>query len=444
MSRLPVIVVGAGIAGLACAWRLGRAGHPALLLERALVPGGRLGGGAQGSPGPGLGALSSADRALLGLAREAGLEAGPAGVPEALFQVRGGRAHEISEATLPGVARIPGVRLHHALRLLRLERVLGRFDAVLDPDAPESGARLDDRSLADFGRLYFGQSVAEHWMGPALFGAALCDERETSRLLFLLRQRTHAGALAYVLSEAPPAFLERLAGGAETRLGAEVAGIEAAPGGLCVRLRRAEGGAEETLPARAVVVATPALEAARLCGPLLEEAERRFLRDALYAPAIWLGATTGPGLARAALRVRLPRSEGSPLAAVSWRAARDGREGELGLLASDVWSAAHLDAPEDVIRKELLGAAEGLLPGLDASLRSAEVARHPRAFPRFPVGRFHALARFRTLQSELRRQGRRLYFAGDHLAGPFAESAARTGLRAAAETIADLTGSGSK
>lgn len=37
-----VIVVGAGIGGLACAWRLQRAGHEVELLERERVAGGRM------------------------------------------------------------------------------------------------------------------------------------------------------------------------------------------------------------------------------------------------------------------------------------------------------------------------------------------------------------------------------------------------------------------
>ena len=37
-----IVVVGAGAAGLVCAWRLQRAGHEVQVLEQAAAPGGRL------------------------------------------------------------------------------------------------------------------------------------------------------------------------------------------------------------------------------------------------------------------------------------------------------------------------------------------------------------------------------------------------------------------
>ena len=42
MPRLPVVVVGAGISGVACARRLAAAGIPVELRERSHVPGGRM------------------------------------------------------------------------------------------------------------------------------------------------------------------------------------------------------------------------------------------------------------------------------------------------------------------------------------------------------------------------------------------------------------------
>ena len=58
--------------------------------------------------------------------------------------------------------------------------------------------------------------------------------------------------------------------------------------------------------------------------------------------------------------------------------------------------------------------------------------------PRFEVGRYRDLERFRRVGEDLRRAGRRLYFAGDSLAGPFLESAILSGQRAAADVAEDL------
>ena len=107
------------------------------------------------------------------------------------------------------------------------------------------------------------------------------------------------------------------------------------------------------------------------------------------------------------------------------------------LLAAPAWSAAHLEAPDDAIAKELLAALARVHPGAEAAVLARRVARYAEAFPLFPVGRYRELARLRRVQADRRSLGRRLYFAGDHLAGPTAEDAAASGLRAADELLGD-------
>src|SRR5262247_3394580 len=63
-----VVVVGAGLAGLACAFRLARSGHEVELLEREAEPG----GSARQGPGPG---FPLAGRSALSLRGDANLEA---------------------------------------------------------------------------------------------------------------------------------------------------------------------------------------------------------------------------------------------------------------------------------------------------------------------------------------------------------------------------------
>jgi predicted NAD/FAD-dependent oxidoreductase len=62
--------------------------------------------------------------------------------------------------------------------------------------------------------------------------------------------------------------------------------------------------------------------------------------------------------------------------------------------------------------------------------------------PRFVPGHFRKLARLRQVGADQRAAGRRLYLAGDYLAGPWLDAALGSGLRAADELIADFNRAG--
>ena len=124
-----------------------------------------------------------------------------------------------------------------------------------------------------------------------------------------------------------------------------------------------------------------------------------------------------------------PGGEGAP--------APEGKELAL-VVANDWWSRAHLEAPDEIIAKDLVGLLQRLHPGCSSAVSFATVRRHRQAYPRFDVGRYREIARFLRLQRELRAGGRRLYFAGDYLAGPSLEGAVTSGFRAADQVLSDF------
>jgi oxygen-dependent protoporphyrinogen oxidase len=444
-----VVVVGAGMAGLAAAWDLSRRGLDVVVLERDAVPGGRarcrtVDGFTLEPISP---VLSTADRELLAWIADVGVgdELLPLR-PVVTTQVHRGRVMALDPRGLLDFARIPGVKTRHALRLARLPRLLRRYAPCIDPEAPERSADLDDRSLADFGRLYFGSSVLDRWMAPLVTASSLGDERQASRVHFLRRICREAGARA-ALPRGPLAeLLEAAAGRLPVLLGARVTAVEPGDaGGVSVRYERE--GRERTLGARAVLLATQAPEAARLGGGLLSTGERETLAAVAYTPAVTLAVATCRPLSWHPQEIRVPHAEGSPLESallepgVSGGRVPDGYGGAT-LRATGAWSAAAFPLSDEVVEKELLDAFERFQPGARGIVRFTRVFRVERALPRFDVGCYRAIARLERVEAGRRRDGRRLYLAGDYRMDPSWWGAFASGRRAARSITSDLSSPG--
>jgi protoporphyrinogen oxidase len=439
-----VVVVGAGLAGLGAATDMAREGLAVTVLEREALPGGRA--ACAREQGFALEALlplvSGADRGLL--AWIAGIGARDDALPlrpVVTGQLAAGHVSLVEPRGVLDVARLPGVRLREALRLLRLPRLLGRYGACLDPERPENAAPLDDRSLADFARLYFGTSVLERWMGPELCSDTLMEAEGASRALYLRRARARAQARAGLLRAPLADVAEAAAARLHVLPRSEVQAVEEAACGL--RVVANVDGRDRILGAHAVVIATTAPQAALLAPTVLTLAEREALGGVAYAPAVTLAVALRRSLGPHPELVRLPHVEGSPLETVllepgaGGSRAPDGR-GLATLRAPAAWSASAAGLPDETVEKELVHAFEGIRPGLRSAALFTRVLREEYALPRFSVGHYRKIARLEGLWAELRASGRRVYLAGDYLVDPSWAGALASGQRVARAVRADL------
>jgi protoporphyrinogen/coproporphyrinogen III oxidase len=419
------VVVGAGPAGLAAALELRARGVRVTLFERAGAAGGRARDESAEGPAAAAPLVGAGDARLAALLERAGA----AQLRPATFALwRDGKLRPLAPAG--GVARVRA-----AFARARVERIERRFAALLDRDAPERAARFDDRSAAAMARLYLPRAALAEELAPLTAGIGLGDAEEVSRVPGLLLRRSLAQP-PRALRGGADALAVAAARACELRLGSEVESVEPVASSLRVR---ATSGA--TLDCDAVVVATPADVARRLAEPALTTPERDVLARTRYAPALVLHAALERAPAARATRVLVPAAAGLPVAWVDLAPAgtHAPQSGGLAtLVAGAEWSRAHLGAPDDAVAKELSSLLARLVPGSARELRLTRVVRHASAFPLFPVGRYRELARFRRVQADRRALGRRLYFAGDYLAEPTLEGAARSALRAAAELASDF------
>ncbi len=437
-------MIGAGLSGLAAAWQLEARGFATHVCEREPQPGGRVRGTrvddfTLDAAWP---VLSSADRALLRWIDEVGLrdELLPLR-PLQQAQLHRGRVRPSGPRTLLGALRTPGLRPLQALRLGRLPRLRARYARHLRPAEPSAVAALDDRSVADFGRLYFGSDVVDRWLEPEL-SDCLADSEQASRALLLLRgsrgRAAHDGLPRGALTELPEAAAARL----PVLYEVEALRLERLPGGS---LLTTLGGRERErlLETDAVVVATSAPDALRLAEPVLTSAERDFLAGVRYAPSLALAAGLRRPLHAHPLRIHVPRSERSPIGSLllepGVRAGRVPHARGLALArATPALAERSLDAPDDAVVKELLEGLERIDASLSAAVSFLRVLRCPRAAPRFDVGRYRALACFERVQRDRRARGRRVYLAGDYRLAPSLEGAVAAGRLAADELARDL------
>ena len=448
MSNQPrptVAVVGAGLAGLGTAWRLSKQGFAVAVFERARGPGGRarsekLDGFTLEAAGP---LLSTGDRKLLTWIDEMGLR-------DELLPLRpvvtthwsGGRTASVDSRGLLGIARIPGVRPLDALRLVRLPRLAARYGDRIDLEAPERAADLDDRSIGDFGRLYFGRSVLAHWIEPFVTGESLGEADELSRVLFLRRHRARARERLGVLRAALGEIAVAAAAGLTVRYGIEARRVAWRPdGGLSLTV--GSRSAEQVVEPDAVVLATSAADAARLAAPALVTAERDALEAVRYQPAVSLAVALRRPFYPHTQQIQLAHVDGSPVENVLLEPGMpggrvpDGR-GLALLRATGPWSEANFDAPDDSLSTELMGALERIVPRARSAVLFTKLFRVERFMPLFGVGHYRQIARFEAVEQSLRREGRRLYLTGDYRMDPSLEGAVHSGWRTATKVIADF------
>ena len=437
-----VLVIGAGLAGLSAAWRLARAGCRVSVLERGERPGGRLAGErVEGFPlAPAPLPLHAGDERLLALISELGArdELLPTKPVTTAFASASGSLREVELRRLRDVARIPGISRRQALRLVRLPRLMARYGGAVALGAAAEASRLDDRSLADFGRLYFGRDVLERWLAPLACSGSLGDPEQMSRVQALQHLQSWNFSRAGVLRGALDEVFERATRELEVVTQCGVDRLEPGSDGSF----RAVSDDGRSFAGDAVVVATPAPLAARLASAFLSPPERSYLLGVRYAPSVGVAAALCRPMSPRARHVLVSASLGSPLGSALVEPGYRGGAAPTGrglalLSASGAFAAAHLDTPSESLEKELIAAFDALWPGAGRSVDFARVFRRRFGAPRFDVGAYRALARFRRLREHPRRDGRRLFFAGDYLVAPSPEGAVRSGERAASALLDD-------
>jgi oxygen-dependent protoporphyrinogen oxidase len=402
-----IVIIGAGISGLAAAWELRQRGQHALVVEQSGRPGGVIvtervdGFVIDGGPD----ALLVQKPAAIELCRELGLgdrliQTSP---PRTAFVLRGGRLTELPEASSLGIPTRIGSFLESPLfsssaKLRMAMEILVRR------------GQLPDESIGQFMRRRFGHEAVEYLAEPLLAGIHAGDVNQLSvhslfprlvsleqsygsvlRGLFAARRaapRSTTGAfvsLSTGLAELPEALAAALGHDAiryHTRV-AQISG--ASPYRLTL-------DSDASIYARRVIVTTPAWAASPMFSSL-DPTLSRLCAEIPYAST----ATVAFGLERAQIAHALngngfvvPRVERKAVTAGTWVSSKWPQRAPEGfaLLRAFVGGATDpgaLDRGDDAIARTAFDELRELL-GITGNPMLVRVFRWPRQTPQYVVG----------------------------------------------------------
>jgi oxygen-dependent protoporphyrinogen oxidase len=231
------IVVGAGLSGLAAAYRLQQGGTTVTVLESGRGPGGRVQtehhGGYIVDTGPD--ALTAGYASYLKLVEDLELGDRLVDTSAVIGLVRQGRLIELDPANIARLAFTPALSMLGKLRLaagfIRLRKAIRDVDSY---DMGRSAAQDDpDVSAHDFALRYFGREVAEYLIDPMMRLTTGGGAREASSVNVLGALgawsgglRSLRGGLATVTNE--------LASRLDVRYGATVTRVDESESGVTV------------------------------------------------------------------------------------------------------------------------------------------------------------------------------------------------------------------
>jgi protoporphyrinogen/coproporphyrinogen III oxidase len=421
-ARAPVVIIGAGISGLAAAYELVRRGIVPVVLEASDRPGGLI---LTDRDGPlvidgGPDSMLVAKSAGLELCEELGLT--PRLIrtlpPRTACVLRSGRLHAIPQPAVLGLPLTWG-----ALARASMISPGGRFRMALEPFMPPRPK--DDESISEFVGRRFGREAVQYLADPllagihagdparlsmhALFPSVVEAERATGSVGRGLRRvgpptRAPEGlfvSLPRGMQELVEALSAALPAGT-IRLSSPVSGIQPSAGGLFdVR------AAQESLSARSVILAAPAWSAASMVAPLDPELSSRFAEIPYSSTAIVVLAYAREQVTRpvAGSGFVVPRAESASVLAGTWITSKwEGRAPAGQVLMRLFVGGARDPAAVDRSDTELIEQAVAFLApiaGLAGRPALARVYRWQRASAQHEVGH---LSRMRAIEHLLARQ----------------------------------------
>lgn len=425
---MTVAVIGAGMAGLACAYRLAKAGVSVTVFEREAAVGGRTRTVERDGYLFDLGAitLSPAYRHTLALLEQAGASALLKPIQPVLGVARGGRIHEIDlAAPVSSLRRLKLLSPGGYASLVKLLPLLVQTWGRSDFEGMAKLARFDTQSCRDFALSAHCGEAYDYLFDP-IIRLNMFTGGETSSIVDLLwLLKMFAGRELVQVAGGMGAMSQVLARDLSVRLNTTVERVSLrASGKVAVKI---EGVQAEQFDA--VVVATPPPVATALCGAM-DGALPPFLTKVAAVPAInvQVGLTRRPAARAAAIMLSAREFPDVIALGLEHNKFPDRAPPGHGVATIHMhgdWALRHWDEPDDVIVGKALANVASLLGDLGQSVAASHVQRWTY------VDHVRAPGVYKSLEaSGLERQEGAVLFAGEYISAGI-EGAVISGQRCA-------------
>ena len=439
-----IIVIGAGVAGLATALRLRELGADAIVLEKESQRGGRVQTIREDGfiIDRGASFLMSGYRQTFELIRTLGLE-------EEIERPRVSVRYEVlcndrffhaDYGSRLGLLRYRAVPFAQRLRLGRLAALALRLSGPHSPEflTTRGLETLDDEDLAPFISRVVGNDLMENYFEPLLTAYCGWAPEDVSRSYLALLTRIGKMDL-FVLRKGAGQLTEALARSVPVECRAKAVSVIETEGGLDVAVEGIDR-TRQVLNADGVVLALPGPSVFDLW-PGCTKPERAFLRHVSYATAVLAHLCVDKDWGYAGHHGFLfPRRSGRKticvaLEHVRYRGRAPGGKSLLYTGPRLDEKASLLSAPDAEVIDICMRDIESEFPGIKDATHNAYVFRWENALPRFPVGYFRGLHDF--LSSRI---SGRIELAGDYIGGPCIEGAVASGNAAARRIFSAVHG----
>jgi len=477
LAHSSIVVIGAGMAGLAAARYLAQKGAQVTVLEKNARPGGRvqtdtfedfeIDTGAQ--------FITNFYTNTLNIIAELNLQEAVIPIQGDSAILRSGRLHTVYP--LPAALSTDLISIGSKLTLGKaLLPVLLHWNE-LDIHAFHKAYQLDTASVSQYARQALNDELLAYVLQPPLSGILYWTPERTSQAVLFILLKSALGMKLFTLRHGMGQLSEAMAANLHVRYNANVTSVTSETNvtsvtsvtkdeSCCHIIKANIEGQECQFRADGVVCAVPAAIVPGIF-PDLDTRQRDFFEAVRYAPGVSAAIAINHRLPLKLFDFLCPERElhnlGAAVIASAKSSAQVPRNRDMIQLFSSASAGQHLLNEDEASITETLwsdlqtatvykGSPLQWTNGLEQGVRSKEeipcarplkVYRWQQALPEFDVGHFKRLKAFSEGAIELDKEskGSNVVFAGDYLGGPFIEGAITSGQQAAQRLLQRLPSS---